>query len=195
MLKKMRTRITITFLLVFLIGSTLTGYSQNVVAQRKPSSEKSVPKIVSSTFKKQYPVVLVRGWYVTHLTYWQNDYSSDWYNGWYGKRTIVIYTYQKPNYYEVEFINNPGELSRAIYNIDGYWYETRTQIQVLPTEIFDALKESKYNGWKISKTKEILESPAWQFEIYRFQVSKGLKSQIIYMDAEGNFIQIKEINN
>ncbi|WP_256367551.1 MULTISPECIES: hypothetical protein [unclassified Lentimicrobium] len=43
--------------------------------------------------------------------------------------------------------------------------------------------------------KEKLESPAWPAEIYRFQVSKGLKSKIIRMDAEGHFIQVRELNN
>ena len=191
----MKNKITITLLFLFLVVSSLAGYSQNVVAQRQPASEKVIPPIVLYTFKQQYPDAFLQGWYVTHLTYWQNDYSSDWYNGWYGQRTVVIYTYQKPNYFEVEFINNPGELSRAIYNIYGYWYETRTQIKGLPLNIHNALKESKYNGWKISLVKEKLESPAWPVEIYRFQVSKGLKSQIIRMDGEGNFIQIKELTN
>ncbi|BAX81755.1 hypothetical protein [Labilibaculum antarcticum] len=189
----MKNKVAITFLLILLIGSSINGYSQNVVAQRLAVSERSIPKIVSNTFKKQYPDILLKGWYVTHLTYWQNDYSSDWYNGWYGQRTVVVYTYQKPNYFEVEFVNNPGELSRAIYNINGYWYETRTQIKGLTMGIHNALKESKFNAWKISTTKEKLESPAWPIEIYRFGVSKGLQSQIISIDAEGNFIQMKEL--
>jgi len=173
---------------------SINGYSQNVVAQRKPASEKAIPKIVLNIFKEQYPDVLVKEWYITHLTYWQNDYSSDWYYGWYGQRIVVVYTYEKPNYFEVEFIKNPGELSRAIYNIYGYWYETRTQINGLTMGIHDALKASKYSDWKISTTKEKLESPMWPVEIYRFQVSKGLKSSIIRMDAQGNFIQLKNIN-
>ena len=41
---------------------------------------------------------------------------------------------------------------------------------------------------------EKLESPAWPVEIYRFQMSKGMKSQIIRMDADGNLIQVKELN-
>lgn len=187
-------KITIVFLLFFLINSVITVSAQNVVAQRQPASEKAIPKIVSNNFKKQYPDVLLKGWFVTHLTYWQNDYSSDWYHGWYGQRTVVVYTFQKPNFYEVEFVDHPGELSRAIYNIYGYWYETRTQINGLTMGIHQALKASIYNGWKISSTKEKLESPMWPDEIYRFQVSKGLKSKIIRMDAEGNIIQVKELN-
>ena len=186
---------TIAILFIFFIGTAVSGYSQNVVAQRQPVSEKSVPKIISNTFKKQYPDVLLRGWFATHLTYWQNDYSSDWYYGWYGQRTFVVYTYQKPNYYEVEFMDNPGELSRAIYNIHGHWYETRTKIKGLTAGILEAHKASKYNGWKISTIMEKLESPMWPVEIYRFHVSKGLKSQTIRMDGEGNLIQVKELND
>jgi len=169
--------------------------AQNMVAQRQAANEKSIPKFVVQTFKEQYPDAFLKGWYVTHLTYWQNDYSSDWYYGWYPQRTVVVYTYEKPNYFEVEFIANPGELSRAIYNVYGYWYETRTQINGLTMDILEALKASKYNGWKIAATKEKLSSPDWPVEIYRFQVSKGLKSKIIRMDAKGNIIQVKELKN
>lgn len=182
-----------TLLVVLFIGLSSTVYSQNVVAQRQPVPEKAIPKTVSNAFKLQYPNVLLSGWYVTHLTYWQNDYSSDWYRGWYGPRTVVIYKYEKPNYYEVEFVNNPGELSRAIYNIYGYWYETRTQIQGLPMGIHKALKASKYSDWKIATVMEKLESPMWPLEIYRFQVSKGMKSRILRMDVEGNMIQVKDL--
>lgn len=191
----MRNKILITLVLIFLMGSNLKVYSQNVVAQRQPAGEKSIPKIVSSTFKEKYPDVLVKSWYITHLTYWQNDYSSDWYSNWYGPRQVVVYVYEKPNFYEVEFIDNPGETSRAIYNIYGYWYETRTLIKGLSKGIHDALKTSKFSDWKISPTMEKLESPAWPDPIYRFHLSKGLKSRIIRMDVEGNLIQIKDLAN
>lgn len=191
----MRNTITITLVLVFIFSATLSVNSQSVIAQRQAAGVKSIPKVVLSTFQEKYPDVLVRNWYVTHLTYWQNDYSSDWYNAWYGQRTVVIYTYEKPNFYEVEFIDNPGETSRAIYNIYGYWYETRTLIKGLSKGILEALKNSKYSAWKISPIMEKLESPAWPDPIYRFHVSKGLKSHIIRMDAEGNLIQNKNLLN
>ena len=189
----MKKQIIILIVLIFQFSSIDNIIAQNVVAQRMPASEKVIPKIVSSNFKIQYPNVLIHGWFITHITYWQNDYSSDWYNGWYGNRSVVVYTYEKPNYFEVEFSANPGELSRAIFNIHGYWYETRTQLKGLTMGIHDALKVSKFNGWKISPVMEKLESPAWPQEIYRFQVSRGLKSKILRMDADGNLIQVKEI--
>ena len=191
----MKNILLVILISIFLIGSLLKGYSQTVVAQRQPAGEKSIPKNVMSTFKERYPDVLVKTWYVTHLTYWQNDYSSDWYSGWYGPRKVVVYTYEKPNYFEVEFIDDPGETSRAIYNIYGYWYETRTLIKGLTKGIHEALKNSKFSDWKISPTMEKLESAAWPDPIYRFHVSKGLKSRIIRMDAQGNLIQVKDLEN
>ncbi|MDA3893683.1 MAG: hypothetical protein PF517_18620 [Salinivirgaceae bacterium] len=180
---------TIIFLAAF------SGYSQNVVAQRQPASEKAIPSLVITNFRIQYPDALVRQWFATHLTYWQNDYSSNYNNDWYNQRTVVVYTYERPNYFEVEFINNPGELSRAIYNIHGYWYETRTQLKGLPMQVLEALKKTKYNEWKISPLKEKIETDAWPEDIYRFHVSKGLKSRIIRMDPKGNIIQERFIND
>jgi hypothetical protein len=87
---------------------------------------------------------------------------------------VVVFLYQKPTDYAVDSVDNPGELSRAIYNIQGYLYETRTQISGLTPGIHEALKNSKYKGWKITSFKEELASPAWPIAIYRFQVSKDL---------------------
>lgn len=186
-------KIIIGLFAFFILGFAETVTAQDIAAQRLPAGVNAIPKFVTANFKTQYPNVLLKGWFVTHLTYWQNDYSSDWYNGWYGKRTIVVYPYEKPTYFEVEFMQNPGELSRAIYNIYGYWYETRTQIKGLTLGILEALQKSKYSDWKVSVVKEKLESPAWPFEIYRFQVSKGLRMQILRMDAEGHVIQVKDL--
>ena len=155
---------------------------------------KLIPKTVLDAFNQRYPDVLLRAWYVTHLTYWQNDYSSNWYTGWYHQRTVVVYHFQKPNYFEVEFVGDPGETSRAIYNIYGQWYETRTQIKSLTKDIYNVLKGSKYSDWQLSSTMEKIESSMWPVEIYRFHLSKGIKSHIVRMDAEGNLIQVKELN-
>ncbi len=191
----MKKRVKIITLCIFFVGLSTSLFAQNVVAQRQPANVNLIPKIVKNTFKEQYPNVLLKGWYVTHLVYWQNDYSSDWYSNWYGPRKVVVYTYQKPNYFEVEFMDQPGELSRAIYNSYGYWYETRTRINGLTMGIYDALKASDYNSWRITKPMEKLVSPMSPIEIFRFQVTRGMRAQILSMDAQGNIIQIKELNN
>ncbi|MBI9066736.1 MAG: hypothetical protein JEZ09_05545 [Salinivirgaceae bacterium] len=170
------------------------SFGQNAYELRRPASEKAIPKIILNSFKTQYPDVLVKSWYVTHLTYWYNDMSSGWYRDWYGNRTVVIYTYEQPNFFEVEFIADPGELSRAIYNRYAYWYETRTQLNGLPLKLLEALKETKYADWKISPMKEKIESAEWPETIYRFRVSKGAKSKIIRMNVKGEIIQEKMLD-
>lgn len=180
--------------LFVILFSTSQVVGQEKLAYRLPANERAVPKIVLEAFKSQYPLVQVKGWHITHLVYWENDYSSDWYAGWYPQRTIVVYTYEKPNYFEVEFMAQPGEVSRAIYNKYGYWYETRTMIKGMPMPIYDALQAAKYNNWKISVVKEKIESPAWPLEIYRFSASKGIRTQILRMDAKGNIVQAKYVN-
>lgn len=182
-------------LVTALTCSSKTILAQERVAQRVPASERAIPRLVLSEFKTQYPDVLVKSWYVTHITYWYNDYSSGWYSDWYGNRTVVVYSYSQPSYFEVEFVSKPGELSRAIYNINGYWYETRSQIRALPLVVSDALKQSEYADWKVSQLKERIESPDWPVDIYRFRVSKGVKSRIVRIDEKGNIIQAKHLND
>ena len=178
---------------LFLAILSINGLAQQTVAQRQPASEKAIPKAVVSVFAEQYPKARVMGWYATHITYWMNDYSSNWYTGWYGQRNVVVYSFEKPTYFEVEFTLLPGEVSRAIYNSYGYWYETRTQIKGLTLDIMNALKVSKYHDWKLSPVMEKLESPMWPVEIYRFNMTKGLKSKILRMDGKGNLVQVKEV--
>jgi hypothetical protein len=44
--------------------------------KRVPASAKAIPKVVFETFKEQYPNAKIDNWYVTHITYWQQDISS-----------------------------------------------------------------------------------------------------------------------
>jgi len=182
------------FLIVIALFVASSNYSQEFAGYRQPASPKAIPKLVMNEFNANYPDALTKSWYVTHLVYWQNDCSSNWYYDWYGPRNVTIYTFEKPTYFEVEFVDNPGELSRAIYNLYGYWFETRTQINSLPKSIIESLQSSEYKGWKISSFKERIESPSWPNDIYRFQVSKGLKTRIIRMEINGTIIQAKYIN-
>jgi hypothetical protein len=162
-------------------------------ALRQPIPTKAVPILVMATFNDQYKGALVQSWYATHLTYWVNDISSSWYSDWYGPRQATVYVYEKPNYYEVQFTLEPGELSRAIYNRYGYWYETRTQIKGLPKTIQDSLQTSKYKDWKVSPLKETIKSDHWPELVYRFKVSKGLRSVVLRMNERGELVQRKII--
>ena len=187
-------KIKIISISIILLTITCICYPQSIQGYRKTINEKSIPKIVTNTFSEQYPDVHLIDWYSTHITYWQNDYSSGWYNNWYGHRSIVVYKYEKPTYFEVEFIDNDGNDSRSIYDFTGYWLETRSKITDLPTPILNTLTRSTYSIWHVSPLKERIESPRGS-TIYRFNVYKGKKSRIIRMDIEGNLIQAKYIND
>jgi hypothetical protein len=177
------------FYLVFFCCISLNSPAQTSAGYRIPAGVKAIPNLVQETFAEQYPDVLLQGWFVTHITYWQNDISSGWYSDWYGDRSYVVSRYEKPTYFEVEFMKDPGELSRAVYNLYGYWYETRTRINGLPPIVREALKGAGYEGWKISTLKERIESHAWPLAVYRFKLSKGLKAEILRVDEKGTVIQ------
>lgn len=164
---------------------------------RVPASVKAIPKVVVETFKEQYPNAMVHGWFVTHITYWQQDISSGWYRDWYGnvRRDVVVFRYDKPNHFEVEFTSEPGQLSRAVYNKYGYWYETRSQLKGLPMACLNTLKETKYATWKRSSMTERIESAEWPETIYRFGISKGLRYHILRMNEQGEIVQDKYLED
>lgn len=174
-------------ILALLITVSYTAAAQYTYQIKVPES--TVPSVIVMTFKKQYSNPLVHSWNTTHISYWYNDYSDGWYNNWYGTRTVAVHTYQQTNYFEVVFTQDPGEVSRAIYNRYGFWYETRTRISGLPAEVLEGLSKTKYADWKRSVNKERMEAAGWPDAIYRFKVSKGIQSHIIRLDSKGNLIQ------
>lgn len=186
------------FLFTLVVFSSSLVNAQNAPDQKRvPASEKAIPKIVLETFKEQYPQSMLRGWFVTHITYWQQDISSGWYTDWYGnvRRTTVVYTYEQPNHFEVEFIDSFGALSRAVYNRYGYWFETRSQLKGLPMACLNSLADSKYKDWKRSKLTERIESAEWPESVYRFAMSKGLRYHIIRMNEQGEIVQVKYVED
>lgn len=178
----------------FLGGNAFT--QSDPYEKRVPAGIKAIPKVVADTFKEQYPNARVDSWYVTHITYWQQDISSGWYRDWHGnvRRDVVVYTYEKPNYFEVGLVDGFGSLSRAIYNKYGYWYETRAQLKGLPMACLNTLADSKYKDWKRSKLTERIETAQWPDPVYRFSVSNGLRYQILRMSEQGEILQVKYID-
>jgi hypothetical protein len=184
-------RIFFSTLLIVLITAAASLGQVTTTAQRIPVPEKSIPSLLDITFKSQYPDVLVHSWYATHITYWYNDISSNWYYGWYGDRVIELYTYQENNFLEVEFTNSNGELSRALYNKYGFWYETRSRLKGLPMSIIEVLKQTKYVDWKRSPGTERIESYDRKGSVFRFHAYKGLRSRIVRIDESGEIVQEK----
>ena len=170
------------------------SYAQNVQEQRVPVLTNKIPSIVRAAFESKHPDIQVKSWYVTHLVYWENDVSAGWYSEWYGNRNVVVYRYEIPNYFEVEYSEDPGEISRSVYNEYGYCYETRTRIKGLPKQISDSLKVGEYSDWKISPTMERIEKAGWPESFYRVHIHKGARSRIIRISQEGEIIQEKRIS-
>ena len=183
-----------TFVLIILIGFNFTMVKAQTVNEHLVEiPEKNIPKEVIRSFRDLYPNITMRTWYTTHISYWYSDYRTDWYGNWYENRVVVESNFQQPNYYEVNFLEGPGEVSRAMFNKYGFWYETRTQLTMLPQNVQDALAKTQYADWKRSRHKEKIEAPGWPLPVYRFRVTKGIKSKIIRIDDRGNIIQEREI--
>lgn len=179
-----------TLLIFIFLLAAFSFNGQNSKTYRRLVDINELPKSVRSEFKIRYPTAFVKMWYTTSITYWYEDYGPTYYNGWYQPRTVVVYKFDQPSYYEVEFFNQ-DENSRAIFNRYGNWFETRTHVNKLPDNIIEALQNSDFAGWKISDYKERIEAPGMVNSVYRMNVSKGHLSQIIRISENGKIIQIK----
>ena len=178
------------FLIFLCIFVTASFYGQNTKNVRQVTETNNVPQKVRTEFKTRYPDAFVKMWYITSISYWYQDYGSANYNAWYQPRTVVVYNFNEPANYEVEFING-YENSRAIFNRYGAWFETRTKVIELPGKVLKALEDSEYSTWKWSDYKERLEAPGMPGSVYRLQVSEQQLSQIIRINDTGKIIQIK----
>lgn len=165
-------------------------YGQNQRVYRQMIEIKDLPKEVRKEFAFRYPGSFVKMWYITSITYWYEDYGPAYYNNWYQPRTVVVYKFNQPQNYEVEFLNQ-GENSRAIYNRYGQWFETRTQVYNLPDKITTSLQNSEFADWKWSDYKERIEAPGMPGSVYRLNVSYKHFSHIIRITDNGKIVQIK----
>ncbi len=180
-------RILSLFLVIMVTGYI---YSQGTKSTRQPVNNNEVPKNVKQEFKIRYPDAFVKMWFITHISYWYQDYGPTYYNGWYPKRTVYVYNFKEAPNYEVEFLSN-DENSRAIFNRYGAWFETRTRILYLPENIIEALEKSEFAHWNLSEFKERIEAPGMPGSVYRMQVSHKNRSEIIRINESGKIIQIK----
>nr|NQU94087.1 PepSY-like domain-containing protein [Bacteroidota bacterium] len=179
-----------TLALIFFFTCTTLLFGQNTRNVRLPVETIDIPKKVRSEFKIRYPDAMVKMWYVTNITYWYQDYGPSYYNNWYQPRTVVVYKFNEPANYEVEFMND-YENSRAIFNRYGVWFETRTEVYQLPEEILSKLDKSEFGSWKWSDYKERIEAPGMPGSVYRMQVSNRQSSHVIRLNDDGKVIQIK----
>jgi len=179
-----------SILFVILVLFTFSFLGQNSKSYRQMVDLKDVPKEVRNNFNLRYPGTFVKMWYVTSIIYWYEDYGPSYYSGWYKPRNVVVYKFDQPSYYEVEFMLQDLN-SRAIFNRYGQWFETRTRVITLPENIEKALQKSEFATWKISEYKERIEAPGMVNSVYRMQVSKEHLSQIIRISEEGKIVQIK----
>lgn len=179
-----------SILLITFMFFGLCFFGQNTVSYRQVIETTYVPKKVRDEFQFRYRGAFVKMWYVTSISYWYEDYGPSYYNGWYKPRTVVVYSFDQPSNYEVEFMYD-GENSRAIFNRYGIWFETRTKVAVLPENIENALQDSEYALWRWSDYKERIEAPGMPGSVYRLNVTQKHLSQIIRLNDDGRIVQIK----
>jgi len=178
------------FILFFLMSFILCSYSQNEKSYRQMVDAVDVPQKVRAEFKKRYPDAFVKMWYVTNITYWYQDYGPSYYSNWYRHRTVVVYKFNEAANYEVEF-NNDYEDSRAIFNRYGVWFETRTKVYHLPDDVKKSLEATEYATWLWSDYKERIDTPGMPGSVYRMQVSKSNRAEIIRISDDGKIVQVK----
>jgi len=186
--KHRSTVLTSVFGLLMITAICTNG--QQTRKYRQVIEQNDVPQKVRAEFHKRYPTAIAKMWYVTHISYWYQDYGPSYYNAWYQPRTVVVYDFSDPANYEVEFLNGT-ENSRAIFSRFGVWFETRTRVNNLPEGVKKAIASSEFGDWSPSEYMERIEAPGMDRSVYRMQMTRKFDSHIIRVDEDGGIIQVK----
>lgn len=179
--------------LTFVLFSLLSQLSFGQYIHKGKIMEESLPQAITDEFKNAHPDASTTEWVVSHLSYWYNDYLEGWYIDWYNDRPEVTYNFEKANFYQVTFTNTKGEINKALYTRYGFWHETRTQLDDLPSEVKKGLSKTIYADWKRLSHLEKIEAVGWPGVVYRIAVSKEKRKHIVRLDSEGKIVQVKKL--
>jgi hypothetical protein len=94
--------------------------------------------------------------------------------------------------YEVDFNRSGGSKYTAVFDTDGKWLATGTEIKKkdVPKTILDHATSGEYKDWKFNQARQ-LETPEVPKEIV-VEVEKGDDDTMLYYDAEGKFLRAKK---
>jgi hypothetical protein len=175
-------------LILLFITSTIYGQagsaSDSGVGKRSAKLDiNKVPRIVTETFNKQFPVKSGVGWY----GYPQFDNGSDWY-----EYDPSYFSNHNPENYVVEFTHN-DTLDKVFYTKSGQKIATHRRINtVLPAKIADAIRKSVYKTWSIGNDKEEIfkDGKSDQIRVYRVMVRTGKERHTLYFQENGKLLRV-----
>jgi hypothetical protein len=141
-----------------------------------------VPKAVTDSFNKDYPVIGYDNWY---------DFStSDNGAGWYEYDPSYA-NGQTPENYIVEFSYN-GIIERAIYNNNGQKIAIHRKLtSPLPPDVTDAIQNGNYKTWTPTRDREEIfkRDASDQLKVYRIGMEKGNERHTLYFQQDGKLLK------
>ncbi len=158
-----------------------------IIGKQKKIIEKSkLPKVVTETFTKEFPVVTEESWFY----YPKFDFEKDWYG-----HDPYSYTVEKPEFIVVEFTKDNVK-HKAIYSKEGKKIAVHKKFtSQLPTIITTAIANSKYRAWKIALEKEVVfkDTEMDKIKVYKTIVQKDNQKHKLYYSTEGYLLKDKTI--
>ena len=161
-------------------------------ALKKPVKlEKSkVPKVVTESYYREYPVTPYENWYGYPVYNYQNDWYDNWFD--YGPYSYTEY----PEYYIVESTKDNIPY-KTIYG------KTGTKIAVhkilksdLPKAVLAAISKGEYKAWKMANDKEEIfkDKDTDQMKVYKVAVEKGKEKHDLFFQADGKLLKDKKVS-
>ncbi len=152
----------------------------------KAIEKTNVPKVVTEEFIREYPIAESNAWYgypsLRNEMEWYDDYDP------------FYYTYEYPEYYEVEFIADNTK-HHSVYSKEGKKIATHNNITNagVPKAVTASLDKGTYKGWKEIGEKEEIEKVATKEKVYKITVEKEGKKHRLFYDASGKMLKDEKV--
>jgi hypothetical protein len=164
----------------------------NKEALKKPVKlEKSkVPKPVTESYYREYPVTTYDNWY----GYPAYNYQNDWYDNWFD---YGPYSYTEfPEYYIVESTKDNTPY-KAIYDKTGAKIAVHKILKSdLPKAVLATISKGEYKTWKMANDKEEIfkDKESDQMKVYKVVVEKGTEKHNLFFQADGKLLKDKKVS-
>ena len=179
--------LSLVFFAMTSFGQATSKTTKEAVKKPVTIEKNKVPKEVTETFYKEYPVRTYENWYgypsFNYQTYWY-DYDP------------YLYSNEYPEYYIVGF-NKDNIPYNAVYSKKGEKIAIHKSLTSdIPKAVSSAISKSEYKAWKIGKEKEEIfkDKESDQLKVYKVAVEKGKEKHYLFFQSDGKLLKDKKVS-
>ena len=171
-------------------GQVTTKTTKEALKKPVKLEKSKVPKPVTESYYREYPVTTYDNWY----GYPAYNYQNDWYDNWFD---YGPYSYTEfPEYYMIESTKDNTPF-KVIYDKTGAKIAVHKTLKSdLPKAVLATISKGEYKTWKMANDKEEIfkDKESDQMKVYKVVVEKGTEKHNLFFQADGKLLKDKKVS-